>query len=86
MNRQASNTKDYVVKKMVYLYLCKYARVNPDLTLLVINTLHRDWYGFVMYADLFTDLPYPAATKIQWSAGSLCDHCALCSSIAFWNM
>jgi len=31
------------VKKMVYLYLSNYAISNPDLTLLAINTLHKDW-------------------------------------------
>lgn len=35
----ASNTKDLVIKKMIYLYLTTYARTNPDLTLLTINTL-----------------------------------------------
>jgi AP-4 complex subunit beta-1 len=39
----ACNTKDLVVKKMVYLYLCNYAQSNPELTLLVINTLQKDW-------------------------------------------
>lgn len=38
----ASTTKDLVVKKMVYMYLTTYARQNPDLTLLTINTLHKD--------------------------------------------
>ena len=40
---QASNTKDIVVKKMVYLFLCNYAASNADLTLLAINTLQKDW-------------------------------------------
>ena len=39
----ACNTRDLVVKKMVYLYLCAYAQSNPDLTLLAINTLQKDW-------------------------------------------
>lgn len=38
----ACNTKDLVIKKMVYLYLCNYAVTNPELTLLVINTLQKD--------------------------------------------
>lgn len=38
----ASNTKDLVIKKMVYLFLTNYARTNPDLTLLTINTLQKD--------------------------------------------
>lgn len=41
---QACNTKDLVIKKMVYLYLCAYAQTNPELTLLAINTLQKDWY------------------------------------------
>jgi vesicle coat complex subunit len=40
---QASNTKDIVVKKMVYLFLCNYAAANAELTLLAINTLQKDW-------------------------------------------
>lgn len=35
-------TKDLVVKKMVYLYLVKYAQEHADLALMCINTLHRD--------------------------------------------
>lgn len=38
----ACNTKDLVVKKMVYLYLCAYAQSNAELTLLAINTLQKD--------------------------------------------
>jgi AP-4 complex subunit beta-1 len=39
----ASNTKDLVIKKMVYMYLCAYAQSNEELTLLAINTLQKDW-------------------------------------------
>ena len=39
---QASNTKDVVVKKMVYLFLCNYAVQHAELTLLAINTLQKD--------------------------------------------
>ena len=35
-------TKDHVVKKMVYLYICTYAAVHPELSLLAINTLQKD--------------------------------------------
>eukprot|EP00002_Diphylleia_rotans_P039243 TRINITY_DN9063_c0_g1_i1.p1 TRINITY_DN9063_c0_g1~~TRINITY_DN9063_c0_g1_i1.p1 ORF type:complete len:778 (+),score=200.35 TRINITY_DN9063_c0_g1_i1:72-2405(+) len=38
----ATNTKDLVQKKMIYLYLCNYAESNPDLALLAINTLQKD--------------------------------------------
>lgn len=40
----AIETRDLVVKKMVYLYLCTYARQKPDLAIMCINTLQRDWY------------------------------------------
>lgn len=39
----AIETRDLVVKKMVYLYLCTYARQQPDLAIMCINTLQRDW-------------------------------------------
>mgnify|MGYP003385369052 FL=1 len=39
----AIESKDMVVKKMVYLYLCTYAQKQPDLALMCINTLRRDW-------------------------------------------
>lgn len=42
---QASSTRDLVVKKMVYLYLCNYAQSNAELSLLAINTLTKDWYA-----------------------------------------
>ena len=38
----AIETKDLVVKKMVYFYLCNYAHGNPDLALMCVNTLQRD--------------------------------------------
>lgn len=38
----ASSTKDVVVKKMVYQYLCSYATQRPDLAILCINTLRSD--------------------------------------------
>jgi vesicle coat complex subunit len=41
----ACNTKDLVVKKMVYQYLSTYAQSNPEITLLAINTLQKDWYA-----------------------------------------
>ena len=38
----ATYTSDLIQKKMIYLYLCNYARMKPNLTLLAINTLQRD--------------------------------------------
>ncbi len=38
----AIETKDLVVKKMVYLYLCNYAASNSELAIMCINTLQRD--------------------------------------------
>ncbi|ETO31638.1 hypothetical protein RFI_05481 [Reticulomyxa filosa] len=38
----ATNTRDFVQKKMVYLYLCTYAEKQPDVALLAVNTLQRD--------------------------------------------
>lgn len=40
---QAIETRDIVVKKMVYLYLCNYAHKQPDLAIMCVNTLTRDW-------------------------------------------
>ncbi|XP_050267147.1 beta-adaptin-like protein A [Quercus robur] len=37
-----SATSDIVLKKMCYLYVGNYAKVNPDLALLTINFLQRD--------------------------------------------
>jgi len=36
------NTKDIVVKKMSYMYLSAYAEQNPEITLLVVNTMQKD--------------------------------------------
>jgi AP-4 complex subunit beta-1 len=41
----AIETRDLVIKKMVYLYLCNYASSNPDLAIMCINTLLNDWYA-----------------------------------------
>lgn len=35
-------SRDLVVKKMVYLYLTSYAQEHPDMALMCVNTLHRD--------------------------------------------
>lgn len=37
-----SATSDVVLKKMCYLYVANYAKVNPDLALLTINFLQKD--------------------------------------------
>ena len=42
---QAIETKDIVVKKMIYLYLCNYAHKQPEMAIMCINSLRRDWYG-----------------------------------------
>ncbi|KAM4562386.1 AP-4 complex subunit beta-1 isoform 1-T2 [Odontesthes bonariensis] len=39
---KACATVDVVQKKLVYVFLCSYATLNPDLSLLVINTLRKD--------------------------------------------
>ncbi|MEE6493296.1 hypothetical protein FKM82_016786 [Ascaphus truei] len=39
---KASATVDIVQKKLVYLYMCTYAALKPDLALLAINTLCKD--------------------------------------------
>uniref|UniRef100_A0A3B4AJY0 Beta-adaptin appendage C-terminal subdomain domain-containing protein n=1 Tax=Periophthalmus magnuspinnatus TaxID=409849 RepID=A0A3B4AJY0_9GOBI len=39
---KACATVDIVQKKLVYVFLCSYASLNPDLSLLVINTLRKD--------------------------------------------
>lgn len=38
----AIETKDIVVKKMVYLYLCNYAHKEPEMALMCINSLRRE--------------------------------------------
>jgi AP-4 complex subunit beta-1 len=40
---QAIESKDIVIKKMVYLYLCTYANTQPDLAIMCINSLRREW-------------------------------------------
>lgn len=43
ISSQAIETKDIVVKKMVYLYLGNYAQKEPGIAIMCINTLRRDW-------------------------------------------
>jgi vesicle coat complex subunit len=38
----AIETKDIVVKKMVYLYLCNYVHKEPDMAIMCINSLRRE--------------------------------------------
>ena len=38
----AIETRDLVIKKMVYLYLCNYAYSNPELAQMCTNTLQKD--------------------------------------------
>lgn len=44
----AIETKDIVVKKMVYLYLSKYAHSEPEMAIMCINSFLREWYPFVV--------------------------------------
>ncbi|XP_023197210.1 AP-4 complex subunit beta-1 isoform X2 [Xiphophorus maculatus] len=39
---KACATVDVVQKKLVYVFLCCYAHLNPELSLLVVNTLRKD--------------------------------------------
>ncbi|CAK6970898.1 AP-4 complex subunit beta-1 [Scomber scombrus] len=39
---KACATVDIVHKKLVYVFLCSYAALNPELSLLVVNTLRKD--------------------------------------------
>uniref|UniRef100_A0A1A8QGG4 Adaptor-related protein complex 4, beta 1 subunit n=1 Tax=Nothobranchius pienaari TaxID=704102 RepID=A0A1A8QGG4_9TELE len=39
---KACATVDVVQKKLVYIFLCSYATLNPELSLLVVNTLRKD--------------------------------------------
>eukprot|EP00061_Rhincodon_typus_P013337 g39649.t1 len=39
---KAGATLDIVQKKLVYLYMCTYAALKPNLALLAINTLRKD--------------------------------------------
>ena len=38
----AIETRDLVIKKMVYLFLCNYAETHPDLAQMCTNTLVKD--------------------------------------------
>jgi AP-4 complex subunit beta-1 len=39
----AIETKDIVVKKMIYLYLSKYANNEPEMAIMCINSFLREW-------------------------------------------
>ena len=39
---KATNTKDLVQKKLVYMYLSNYAEANKDTSILAVNTLLKD--------------------------------------------
>ena len=41
-NRLAIETRDLVIKKMVYLYLTNYAKTHPELAQMCTNTLQKD--------------------------------------------
>ena len=50
----AIETKDIVMKKMIYLYLSNYAHSEPEMAIMCINSLRRDWYvamfvGFIIF-------------------------------------
>lgn len=38
------DTVDLILKKMIYLYLMNYAKKNPEMAIMCINTLLNDWY------------------------------------------
>ena len=37
------NKDDLVIKKMIYLYLCNYAHTQPEMAIMCINSLLREW-------------------------------------------
>ncbi|RYG62754.1 hypothetical protein EON64_17270 [archaeon] len=39
----AIETRDIVIKKMIYFYLCNYAHSEPEMAIMCINSLRRDW-------------------------------------------
>lgn len=39
---KACNTSNIALKKLIYMYLCEYARRNSELALLTVNTLTKD--------------------------------------------
>lgn len=41
-DEQAIETRDIVLKKMIYLYLCNYAKSEPEMAIMCINSLRRD--------------------------------------------
>ena len=38
----ALENKDYIIKKMIYLYLCNYAHTQPEMAIMCINSLLRE--------------------------------------------
>jgi len=49
----AIETRDLVIKKMVYLYLTNYARTHPELAQMCTNTLQKDCGNEDPYVALF---------------------------------
>lgn len=74
---QAIETKDIVIKKMVYLYLCNYAHSEPEMAIMCINSLRRDWCVSLdqCIADrVLMRYGIAATTKILSCAAWLCGH------------
>ena len=38
---------------MVYLYLCTYANSQPDLAIMCINSLRREWYALLIICSIY---------------------------------
>lgn len=65
---KACATVDIVQKKLVYIFLCSYATLNPELSLLVINTLRKDCQD---PNPMVRSLALRNMTNLRWDADSL---------------
>lgn len=62
---KACATVDVVQKKLVYVFLCSYATLNPELSLLVINTLRKDCQD---PNPMVRSLALRNMTNLRWAA------------------
>lgn len=69
---KACATVDIVQKKLVYVFLCSYATLNPELSLLVINTLRKDCED---PNPMVRSLALRNMTNLRW--GCCCSVCLL---------
>jgi hypothetical protein len=74
-------TEDLELKKLVYLYLINYAKTQPDLAIMAVNTFVK-----VRQCSASATLPSPLPTSVPWPGLTRPESADSCSGCAYHGL